>query len=134
MTEEVTYYSDDEGVKITNREAVFSKKSYEIGTIISIRVTKNPSSSTIPLILIGCGSFFLIISIIRFRFIEFFIGVFSLIFGIYDLVARPMHMIKLLQAKGEYVPFSSRDKDRVEQIVDALEAAIATRRKLEHSN
>jgi len=134
MADEVIYYSDDKGIKITNKQAIFGKKSYELRTIISIRVTKNPSSPKIPILLVVCGAILIVMNIVRFHIIEVFFGILFLIFGIYDLLAKPTYMIKLLQTKGEYVPISSRDKERIEQITDALEAAIATGNKFERKD
>lgn len=134
MTDEVLYYSDDKGVKITNKQAIFGKKFYELGSINSIRVTKNPSSPKTPILLVVFGAIFIIIGTVRFHIIEVFFGILFLIFGIYCLLAKPTYMIKLLHTKGEYVPILSRDKERIEQITDALEAAIATGSKFERKD
>jgi len=128
MTDEVIYYSDDKGVKTTNREAVFGKQSFDLGTINSVRILKNPSTIRRPIILIICGSLFLIVSVVEHNYIRFFFGAFFLIVGIYDFAA-PAYMIKTRTTKGEYVPLSSRDKERIEQIVDAIESAIAYKRQ-----
>ena len=134
MADEVLYYSDDKGVKITNKQAIFGKKSYELRSIISIRVTKNPSSPKIPILFVVGGAIFIIMNIVRFHIIEIFFGIFFLVVGIIDLLAKPTYMIKLLHTKGEYGPISSRDKERIEQIADALEAAIATGSKFERED
>jgi membrane-bound ClpP family serine protease len=114
MTDEVLYYSDDKGIKITNKQAIFGKKSYELRSINSIRVTKNPKNPKIPILLVVFGTIFIIIDTVRFHIFELFIGIFSFVFGIIDLLAKPTYMIKLLHTKGEYVPILSRDKERIE--------------------
>jgi len=129
MFDERVFYTDDFGVKITSENVVSGKKVYELSGIKSFRINKYPKSKTIPIIMTVCGAILMAMNIIDINIIRLVLGVLLFIIGVYDLVSKPVYMIRILTVKGEYPILKSRDNNRVAKMNDALDVALAMRNR-----
>ena len=124
---ETVFYADSQGLKITNESVASGKKVHELSDIKSFRVHKYPKSKKIPTIMTVCGVLLLAINIIDMNTVRLICGAFVFIIGVYDLLSKPMYVIRILTVKGEYPILKSRNSSRVEKVDAALKAALAMR-------
>ena len=117
---EISYYSDDKGVRITNSRAIFGNKTYVMGNISSISLgQKNPDYTFAVIFFIG-GLFCL--------FFDLILG--AVIFTVGILIAysaKGEYTVKLTSASGETDALSDSNKTYIQDVVNAMQEAIVNR-------
>ena len=117
---EISYYSDDRGVRITNTRAIFGKKTYVMGNISSISLGQKSPNYTFAIILVLCGLVSMFISAI--------LGLIVCIIGILvALFAKGEYTVKITSASGETDALVDSDKDYIQDVVNAMQEAIIKR-------
>lgn len=118
MTEETLF--EQESVKITNARFIVDGQTYAIRNLTSIKpVTEQPSRFT-PILLIVVG--------LALTFVTPFIGLPVLLIAVYFLASqRMMHHIFLCTSAGEQKAFTTQSVSFFDDIVEALNNAIARR-------
>ena len=128
MTEEVNFYSDEKGVRITNSRAIFGAKTYAMANISSISMG-TIAAKLMPGILVAIMGLLIIIpsaSLGKVGFIIF--GVLVLVIGILmSTTAKATYIVKIASTSGEADAISSHDKNYIQSVVNAMNEAIIKR-------
>jgi uncharacterized membrane protein YvbJ len=117
---EITLYSDNKGVKITNTRAIFRNKTYVMTNISSISIGyKKPNwLPAIVVLLFGMACLF----------ISPFLGFIVLIIGcVIFYFTKGEYSVRITSASGETDAFSDKDKEYIQNIVTAINEAIIHR-------
>jgi len=120
----------EKNVKITNERAIIGTKTYAISEITSVSIDVNEPKLFLPLFFIviaGICSVLIAVSDMR-EYSEFlttslYLGIAGLLFFI--LSQKTKYSIRIKSASGEIKVLETVDREHVERIVKALNAAIA---------
>lgn len=132
MKEEIIFYSDDQGVRITNARVIVGETTYSLANITSMRkVISEPWG--VALILVGIVGFVGFVAFdepfaLLLALVGMFVGVVVLPIGIFWWFGqKPIYQLHLSSASGETTALDTEDKNRVEKIVQAINEAIIQR-------
>ena len=128
MTEEITFYSDDKGVRITNTRAIFKKTTYAMANITSVSKGYKAPSYKGPLFLILVGIIIVLISCSVRSLQAGILGAAITFFGLLLCgTLKGTHTVKIGSASGETVALESADEKYIQNIVQAMNEAIIKR-------
>ncbi|MFC2069818.1 DUF6232 family protein [Chloroflexota bacterium] len=128
MASEQTFYSDEEGVRITGTRAIFRNTTYTMANIASIRTNRIPPKRAGALWIILIGLALSIIGISSYISTITIIGVIVLLLGILWFWKAPSeYHIMITSASGEVSAIKSKDKDYINRIAQAMNEAIINR-------
>ncbi len=121
MVTEPTLFTDKQGVRITPTRAIFDSTTYSIANITSIKRDVHPANRT-------AGIIIALVGLILFLLWIPWIGLPVLIIGIIiAAMAKSTYYLKITSASGEAEPISSKDKQYIDDIVDAINEALIRR-------
>ena len=127
--EEITYFQEG-NVTITNARAILAGTTYVIANTTSVSMLEINPNITIP---IAAGLIGAIIGLCSFSMKEqinvgVIIGLLVIIFGCYIFfTTKPRYAVQIVSAAREVNALTSRDKDHIQKIVNALNTAIVKR-------
>jgi len=128
MTEEKNFYADDAGVRITNSRLIFGNATYAMANVASVRTAVTNPSQTGPVVLILIGVLF---ALIGFTNSSFGVAVFGIFVGALGVLwlngLRPTFHIRISSSSGEADALSSRHRDYIDRVVQAINEAIISR-------
>jgi len=121
---EITFYSDDRSVRITNTRVIVGATTYAMANITSVLMAKKPANRVPGIVLAILGLILLAIPVSGIRVL----GVVLLVLGILiAVIVKPTYTIRIGSASGESDAISSKDKKYVQGIVTAMNEAIIKR-------
>ena len=133
VSDEVVFYSDDRGVRVTNTRLVVTRPqgttTYSMANITSVSMSTIPANRTTGIVV---GVLGLIISSLGFAFDYYgavIIGILVLGAGIFlAIAAKPTYTVKVSSASGEEEAIPpSKDREYVHGIVNAMNEAFIKR-------
>ena len=127
MTAERTYYSDENGVRITRTRAIFGSTTYSMANLSSVRTVVRPPNRSrgISTALVG-----IVTLVIGYNTgVEITAaGVVIILLGILIAsMAKGIYYVMISSSSGESKAISSSDKDYINSITQALNEAIISR-------
>ncbi len=125
---EPTYYSDENGVRISTTRLLIGSTTYAMANIASVRTHVKPANRT-PGILLAIGGF-ATISVSAYLNIPIGIGVGVLFFilGIaWALLSKPTYFIRISSSSTETDAIGSRSKEYIAQVARAINEALIQR-------
>ena len=126
---EITFYSDNKGVKITNTRAIFGNKTYIMTNLSSISIGETAPNYLpgILVLLLGCICLFIgYIGIYKSQLI--IAGFAFLIFGCVILYCtKGVYSVRITSNSGETDTLTNLDKMYIQNIVAAINEAIIKR-------
>jgi len=128
MATEPTFYSDEQGVRITPTRAIFGSTTYAMANITSVARGEAPARRK-PGIIIAILGLIIFVACISFESVEgVVVGVVVLGLGILiAAIAKSTYHVKITSASGEAEATSSKDKQYIDSIVMALNEALIRR-------
>lgn len=129
MVEETTFYSDDEGVRITNTRAIFGSTTYAMNNVTSVsKGYKSANHATgVLMIVIGIVVAWLCITL-KAVLSGIVAGVIFVAIGVLLLkILKPTYSVKIGSASGEIVALESQNGKYIQDIVEAMNEAIMKR-------
>lgn len=133
---ETTYYSDDRGVRITNARAVFGSKTYAMSNISSVSLHIIPPSraggcivALLSIIFMFCALGTAVPEDTRFvGLLALFVGLGGVLGGILWMYSmQPLYAVRIAATSGEIQAASSKDREYIESLINALNEAIIHR-------
>lgn len=128
MADEQTFYSDDEGVRITNTRAIFDNTTYSMANISSIRTKEIPAKRgggiftiILGLIILAIGVSAEITGLTIFGIIIFILGI------LWVWLATGEFHIMITSSSGEASALKSKDKGYIDKVTQAMNEAIIHR-------
>lgn len=124
---EITFYTDEQGVRVTNTRLIVGSTTYAMGNITSVSRTIYEPSLSGPIFLSAFGALFLFAG---------FAGSAGLaVFGALLLGAgilwwkglKVTYGLRISSSSGESTPISSVNREQIEKIVQAVNEAIIGR-------
>ena len=122
----------EKDVKITNERAIIGTKIYDISEITSVSMDVNEPKLFLPIfviVLAAVCSVLVALSDMR-EYSEFlttsmYLGIAGLLFFIFS--QKTKYSVRIRRASGEFKALEAVDREHVERIVKAMNAAIAQR-------
>jgi hypothetical protein len=128
MAEEVTFYSDDDGVRVTSARLIIGNVTYSMANIASVSADVTKPKPEGPLLAIIAGFFLAVGSMATGNAGLAIIGVLVILGGIfYWKNLKSTWHLKISSSSGESTPLSSENKVRVESISHAIHEAMIHR-------
>jgi hypothetical protein len=128
MATERSFYSDDKGVNITGTRAIFGSTTYSMANISSVKTAVEPVKRSPGIITAIIGIVLLIIGIASGWTWLIVGGVIVLAIGAFIAwAASAKYHVRISSASGEATALSSKDKEYVDKIVQALNESMISR-------
>lgn len=129
MAEEVSFYSDQSGVRVTDKRVILGSTTYSLANITSVSTTVERPGLTGPILFIVIGLLVLIgglggrgnAGIVVFGALIAALGV------IWYRGCRPVWHLRIASASGESTPLKSRNQQWISGIAQAINEAIIHR-------
>ncbi|RKZ32234.1 hypothetical protein DRQ33_06250 [bacterium] len=125
--EEKIYYNSG-GVLVSESKTIMSGKPYYIADIQSVSIAISVKRMRESFILGGIGILILIIGLITDVSILWILSIALIGLGIFHLIwayVKPEYYVKINTPQGNIYPYSSDDKSFIDEIIDAINEAIA---------
>lgn len=118
---ETVYYTDNNGVKITNTRFIVGSSTYPLQGITSIKTALIPASMTPAVILIVVGVLICFTGAVPVG------GVMAILGLLYIFLVKNKHAVKISTSAAETNALISKDKVYIEKVANALNEAIIHR-------
>ncbi len=126
--EEVVFYSDDSGVRVTNSRLISGSTTYAMNNITSVSLNSESPSRVWPLVFSSIGIFSCLNGLSGTEHSGVVFGLFMLGIGVLWWKAqKTKYHLKIASASGEMNAITSTNKKRVESIIQAVNEAIIGR-------
>jgi hypothetical protein len=127
--EEINFYSDNSGVRVTSSRLIIGSTTYAMLNITSVSCAAQPPSRTGPLLflILGALSFFRGFSGHGEQGLVVFGTLLLVIGGLWWKGQKTQYHLKIASASGEANAVTTTDKQRVENIIQAVNEAIIGR-------
>jgi len=125
---EVTYYSDDKGVRITNTRVIVSSTTYAMANISSVSTVKKPARRVLGILIAILGLIVLVVTAVTGSTVGIAFGAVFLCFGVLVAVLlKPIYIARIASASGEVDAISAKEEKYIQTIVMAMNEAIIKR-------
>jgi len=123
VSEETTFYSDNVGVRVTDRRLIIANATYAMANIASVKtgITYPNRTGPVLLVLIGVICLFAGRDALAFGLVLGVVGV------LWWMGQRSTYHVRISSASGEGDALSSARKDYIEGIIQAINEAIIKR-------
>jgi len=135
-----TYYSDNEGVRITQSRLIIPGRNkhegpstFSMANITSVKMKRNEPKRWIGILFFVIGIIFLVIGLTT-DYSEIFttiitgLGVIFIVLGIAMIILfKPRYCLQVSSASGETEPLESRDQDYINNVITAINEALIKR-------
>jgi hypothetical protein len=121
---EIVFFSNPNpknDIKITNTRAIINGKTYAMANVTSVSLSKTPSNAYIGWLLFLVGLIIIFLLSMQFGWVFVIVGL------IWALVAKPSYHVNLGSSSGETDALSSKNRQLIEGIVEAINQAIIHR-------
>jgi hypothetical protein len=125
MAEETSFYTDQKGVRVTDKRVIVGNITYALANITSVSTAVEKPSLTGPILFIGIGILLLIGSASAQSGVTAFFGVLLLILGVvWYRGCKPTWHLKISSASGEATPLQSTNQQWISSIAQAINEAM----------
>ncbi len=128
MAEETTYYSDQSGVRVTDKRVIVNNVTYAMANITSVSTTVEKPGLKGPILFMVIGAFFLLAGLSNNSGGEaIFGGIVAAIGYFWFRGCKPIWHLRIASASGETTPLKSVNQQWIERIVQAINEAMIHR-------
>ncbi len=128
MTEETTFYSDNQGVRVTNTRLIVDNTTHAMANIASVATTTTNPSYTGPLLLIAAGVIMFLATIGGRSPESAIIGVIVVALGVlWWRGKKPTYHLRITSSSGESNALWSKNRNYVDKVVQAINEAMIHR-------
>lgn len=129
LAEEVSFYSDERGVRVTDKRVIVENTTYSLANITSVATRREEASATGPFLFMAIGGVLLIGGLTSRSGSAADIGgaVVGLIGYFWYRGLKPTWHLRIASASGESTPLSSLNQKWIESISHAINEAIVHR-------
>ena len=128
MSEEVTFYADGRGVRITNTRLIIGATTYAMTNITSVSMRTIPANRVPGIVIAILGLIILIGTGLLDSSVGIIIGVIVLGLGILlAVIPKPKYTVRIGSASGETDAISSKDREYIQSVVTAINEAFIKR-------
>lgn len=129
MAEETSFYSDRNGVLVTDKRLVLNSTTYTMANITSVSTYKRkPIAGPLGVLFSIFGAFILIGGIVSGNISAAIIGGVVAVIGFYCYrFSEPTFHLEITSASGEFTPLTSKDSQLVKNVAKAINEAIVRR-------
>ena len=128
MAEEISYYSDQNGERVTDKRVIIGNTTYSMANITSISTTNRASCKAWPVVFVLSGCLFIVIGLSN---KAFGLAVFGAILGVLGYFwfkgIKPIWHLRIASASGESKPLQSINQQWISSIAQAINEAIIHR-------
>jgi Family of unknown function (DUF6232) len=128
-TSEITFYSDDRGIRVTNSRLVFGDTTYSMANLTSVAVRRGATNYAILILGLLFALMWLMGSVAGADLVAQIGAVCTALFAggfILSLVLKKWHL-RITSSSGESSPLMSRDKEYISKVVQAIQEAMIHR-------
>jgi len=128
MAEETSFYTDQQGVRVTDKRVIVGDTTYALANITSVSTTIEKPSLTGPILCIGLGILSFLGLVSGDNGILPIFGIFLLLIGVvWYRGCRPRWHLRIASASGESTPLQSTDQRWISSIAQAINEAMIHR-------
>ena len=114
IDKEINLYSDDKGVRITNKRAIFENKTHDLTNVLSISLHVEDSSLKVLIIAIVVGFLLFLLG-------QWVLGCIIALGGaVYYYYTPVKYSIRMFRSSGETDILSSINKEYIQNIIDKM--------------
>ena len=136
MTEEICFYADDRGVRVTNTRLIYRQTTYMMADLTSVKLETKPVNYVPAILLIIIGIAITVLGVVATSITSInspspfilTLGAASIVGGIvWAILTKTEYTVKITSASGEEEPIRSKDKAYIQGIVNAINEAFIKR-------
>lgn len=128
MTEEITFYSNDQGIRVTSARLIIGDSVYAMTNITSVKRAVTKPKRTGPLFSIGIGIVFMLGTLASGDTGGVVFGMILIALGIiWWLLQKPTYHLRVASASGEADALSNKDEKQIMPVVQAINEAMIHR-------
>lgn len=128
MSEEISFYSDQRGVRVTDKRVILGNTTYSLANITSVSTSVERPSLTGPILSIVIGCLLLIAGASGRSGGAAAIGALVILFGVvWYRGCKPVWQLRIASASGESSPLRSTNQEWITSITRAINEAIIHR-------
>lgn len=125
---EVTFYSDNRGVRITNSRILLPGEMFVMANITSVKKTQEKPSYSIPIVFFLLGALITFYGVVAVIWPTIAVGLVFLIAGVCLGVAlKPTYYLDISSSSGEKKPIHDKDGGYIDKLVAGIHEAIIHR-------
>ena len=128
MADETSYYSDQNGVRVTDKRVIIGSTTYSMANITSVSTKLEHPSKLGPGVFFLIGFFFVLGGLGNKSFGVVIIGAVVILLGYFWLRGiKPIWHLRIASASGENTPLQSINQQWIASIAQAINEAIIHR-------
>jgi hypothetical protein len=128
MAEETSYYSDQNGVRVTDKRVIFGSTTYSMANITSVSTKVEHPSKMWPILFMVIGGFVALMSLVNKAFGGILVGgIFGALGYFWFRGIKPIWHLRIASASGENTPLQSINQQWIASIAQAINEAIIHR-------
>jgi len=128
MADEISYYSDQSGVRVTDKRVIIASTTYSMANITSVSTTVENPSMLGPILFMGIGVLMFLGGLGNRSFgMSLFGAVFAAIGYFWYRGRKPIWHLRIASASGETTPLNSINQQWITSIAQAINEAIIHR-------
>jgi len=128
MADEISYYSDQSGVRVTDKRVIIGSTTYSMANITSVSTTVENPSKLGPVIFMAVGCLFILYGLGNKEFGGAVVGaVFGAVGYFWFRGIKPIWHLRIASASGENTPLNSINQQWISSIAQAINEAIIHR-------
>jgi hypothetical protein len=128
MADETSYYSDQSGVRVTDKRVIIANTTYAMANITSVSTTIEHPSKAGPVLFIVIGVFMLLGGLTNSSMgVAFFGVIFGALGYFWNRGIKPIWHLRIASASGETTPLHSVNQQWIASIAQAINEAIIHR-------
>ncbi|HEX3741727.1 MAG TPA: DUF6232 family protein [Terriglobales bacterium] len=125
--EETSFYTDEQGVRVTSARLIVESTTYAMGNITSVRRTIEEPSRAGPIFVGAFGVLFLAVGFEQGAGLAIFSAFLLGIAVLWWKGQKTYYGLRIASSSGESTPISSIHKERIDKIVQAVNEAVIDR-------
>ncbi|SRR6266568_3078123 len=128
MADETSYYSDQNGVRVTDKRVVIGSTTYSMANITSVSTKIEHPSKMGPILIMAIGAFVALIGLANKAFGGVLVGgIFGALGYFWSRGIKPIWHLRIASASGENTPLQSINQQWIASIAQAINEAIIHR-------
>jgi hypothetical protein len=128
MADEISYYSDQSGVRVTDKRVIIASTTYSMANITSVSTTIEKPSMLGPILIMAIGVLMFLGGFGNQNYGSSFFGAIVAALGYFWYRGRkPIWHLRIASASGEATPLQSNNQQWIASIAQAINEAIIHR-------
>jgi hypothetical protein len=128
MAEETSYYSDQNGVRVTDKRVIIGSTTYSMANITSVSTKVEHPSKIGPILIIAIGVLFVMTSLAGRSVGGVLVaGIFIALGYFWFRGVKPIWHLRIASASGENTPLQSVNQQWIASVAQAINEAIIHR-------